>query len=94
MKRIGILIMSVLAYAITFADMFNTAALAAQKDTAPAVQRQAGLLQAPVDKPLTDSRPAKTVLSNHNKMMIEQAEQRKLRQVEIDAERSADPQSK
>lgn len=94
MKRIGILIMSVLAYAITCVAMFNTAAFAAQSDAAPTVQRQVGQPQSPIDKPLTDSRPGNTGLSKRNKMMIEQSEQRKLRQVEIDAERAADQQSK
>jgi hypothetical protein len=94
MKRIGILIISVLAYAITFAAMFNTSALAEQHDAAPAVQRQAGLPQSPADKPVTDSRSGKTGLSKRNQAKIEQAEQRKLRQIEIDAERAADPQSK
>jgi hypothetical protein len=94
MKKIGILIMSVLAYAITFTALFNTAALAAQNDATPAIQQQAPPTQSPVGNALTDSQPqsGKTGLSKRNQSKIELEQQRQLRQIEIDKELADDPQ--
>jgi lipopolysaccharide export LptBFGC system permease protein LptF len=86
----------VLAAGVVMAAMLSAIVLAGQNNVAPVVRQQAAQPKSMADQATTSSQtaPVTTGLSKHNKMMIEQAEQRKLRQVEIDAEQAADPQSK
>jgi hypothetical protein len=76
--------------------MMSAMVFAAQNSNAPAVRQQAKQPESLVDQATTSSQPApgKTGLSKRNKAMMEEAEQRKLRQIQIDKERAADPQPK
>jgi hypothetical protein len=86
--------------------MMSAMVFAAQNSNAPAVRQQAKQPESLVDQATTSSQPApgktglskrnkaKPVLSKRNKAMMEEAEQRKLRQIQIDKERAADPQPK
>jgi hypothetical protein len=78
------------------AAMLGTMALAEQNNKAPAVRQQAEERKLPVGQAATSSRPnpGKAGLSKRNKAMINQTEQRKLRQIEINKEQAADPQLK
>jgi len=87
---------SVFAAGVVILVMLSAMVLAEQNNSAPAVQEQAGQRESQADKATTSStpHPGKTGLSRRNKAKIEQAEQRKLRQLEIDKELAADPPSK
>jgi len=64
--------------------------LAQQNNNAPAVEPQAGQSGPLVDQSTSSQPdPGRTGLSKRNKMKLDQAEQRKLRQAEIDKERAA-----
>lgn len=95
--------MVVVAAGVMMAAMLGATVLAGQNDMAPAVRQPVQQPESPAmagsqtdsgKTGLSERNRAKTVLSNHNKAMIEQAEQRKLRQIEINREQVADPQSK
>jgi hypothetical protein len=78
------------------AAMLSAMVLAEQNSSSPAVRQQAGQPESRVDQAAKSSQPApgKTGLSKRNKAKIEEAQQQKLRQIEIDKERAADPQSR
>jgi hypothetical protein len=100
MRKIGIF-----TAGFVMAAMMSAMVFAEQNINAPAVRQQAKEPESRVDQAATGSQPApgKTGLSKSNKAkpllskhkaMMEEAEQRKLRQIQIDKERAADPQPK
>jgi hypothetical protein len=91
MRKIG-----VFAAGVVMAAMLSPMVLAEQNNNAPAVRQQAKQPESLVNQTTTSSQPdsGKTGLSKRNKAKIEQAKQRKLRQIEIDKARAADLQSK
>jgi hypothetical protein len=84
----------VFAAGVVMVAMLNSMVLAEQNNNAPAVRQQAAPPNSLVNQATTSRQPApdKTGLSKRNKVKIEQAEQRKLRQIEINKARAADPQ--
>lgn len=84
------------AVGVVMLAMLSAMVFAEQNNTVPAVQEQAGPSEPLVDQATTSSQPGpgKAGLSKRNKAKIEQAEQRRLRQIEIDKELAADPQSR
>jgi hypothetical protein len=91
MRKIGIF-----TAGFVMAAMMSAMVFAEQNINAPAVRQQAKQPESRVDQAATGSQPAPgtTVLSKRNKAKIEEAELRKLRQIQIDKERAADPQPK
>ena len=85
-----------LAAGFVMVALLSTMVLAEQSGNAPVVQQQAGQPDQPADETATSGQSAsgKTGLSKRNKAKIDLAEQRKLRQLEIEKERAADAQPK
>jgi hypothetical protein len=86
----------VFAAGVVMVAMLNSTVLAEQNNNTPAVRQQAAPSNSLVNQATTSRQtvPGKTGLSKRNKAKIEQAEQRKLRQIEINKARAADPQPK
>ena len=84
----------VFAAGVVTVAMLSSTVLAEQNNSAPAVRQQAAQPNSLVNQATTSWQPVpgKTGLSKRNKAKIEQAEQRKLRQIEINKARAADPQ--
>jgi len=82
------------AVGVVLLAMLSAMVFAEQSNNVPAVQQQTGQSEPQVDQAATSSQTdsGKTGLSKRNQAIIDVAEQKKLRQQEIEKERSAVPQ--
>jgi len=83
------------AVGVVLLAMLSAMVFAEQNNDVPAVQQQTGQSEPQGDQATTSSQTdsGKTGLSKRNQAIIDVAEQKKLRQQEIEKERSAVPQS-